>query len=52
MNASTQEITSAVGAAINESRQLCGITVKTFCREAGINLHSYYRLMHKKRLPR
>ena len=49
MDATHQEITSAVGAVINESRQLCGITIKTFCHEAGISLHSYYRLMHKKR---
>ena len=41
--------TSAVGAAINEGRHLCGLTVKDFCREAGISMHSYYRLMYKKR---
>lgn len=50
MKEMTFESISAVGAAINEGRHLCGLTVKDFCREAGISMHSYYRLMHKKRL--
>ena len=39
---------SAVGAAISEARQLCGLTVTDFCREAGISVKSYYRLLQKK----
>ena len=38
----------AVGTVISEARQLCGYTVTDFCREAGISVKSYYRLMQKK----
>ena len=38
----------AVGTVITEARQLCGYTVTDFCREAGISVKSYYRLMQKK----
>ena len=48
MNTKTE--ISATGAVISQARQLCGITIDDFCREAGITVKSYYRLMHKKRL--
>ena len=38
----------AVGTVITEARQLCGYPVTDFCREAGISVKSYYRLMQKK----
>ena len=40
---------SAVGAVIAKARQQCDYTVIAFCRQAGISVKSYYRLMHKKR---
>jgi hypothetical protein len=49
MNKPTE--TCALGAVISGARQLCRATVNDFCREAGITVKSYYRLMHKKRHP-
>ena len=46
------ESTCAVGAVLSEGHRQCGLSVKEFCREAGISMHSYYRLMRKKRLNR
>ena len=43
------ESTCAVGAVLSEGRRQGGLSVKEFCREAGISMHSYYRLMRKKR---
>lgn len=43
------ESTCAVGAVLSGGRRQCGLGVKEFCREAGISMHSYYRLMRKKR---
>ena len=42
----------AMGAVVNAAREQAGCTVTQFCREAGISVKSYYRLMHKKRQPR
>lgn len=49
MKREQSESTCAVGAVLSEGRYQCGLSVKEFCREAGISMHSYYRLMHKKR---
>lgn len=49
MKMTNLESTCAVGTVLSEGRCLCGLSVKEFCREAGISMHSYYRLMYKKR---
>ena len=49
MKMTNLESTCAVGAVLGEGRRLCGLSVKEFCREAGISMHSYYRLIRKKR---
>ena len=49
MKMTNLESTCAVGAVLSGGRRQCGLSVKEFCREAGISMHSYYRLIRKKR---
>ena len=39
-----------LGALIAHERTALGCTVKTFCKECGITMKTYYRLIEKKQL--
>ena len=39
---------SPLGAFIAHERKALGCTVETFCKECGITMKTYYRLMGKK----
>lgn len=39
---------SPLGALIAHERKALGCTVETFCKECGITMKTYYRLMGKK----